>query len=247
MPDITLPGPTGTLRGYLATPAGDGPWPGVVVLHEAFGLTTDIRRQTDQLAMAGYLALAPDLFSEGGRLRCLIPTFRALTRGNGRAFDDIDAARDWLAGRDDCTAKVGVIGFCMGGGFALLCAPREGYAAASSNYGSVPKEPERVLAGACPIVGSYGGRDPGLRGQARRLDTALTNLGVEHDVKEYPEAGHSFLNRHSSGPLAALERVVGFGYHEEPAHDAWQRIFAFFDTHLRAEPHYEESGGAGLE
>jgi carboxymethylenebutenolidase len=164
--DVRLPGSsTPSLRAHLAVPAGDGPWPGVVVLHEVFGLTADLRRQADRLAAAGYLAVAPDLYSAGGAVRCLLATFRALNRG------------------------------------------------------------------ACPVVASYGRRDPGLRGAAARLESTLTALGVEHDVREYEDAGHSFLNRH--GPLTAVERVVGSGFHEPSAKDAWERILAFFDRTLR--------------
>src|SRR3712207_3056526 len=120
MPATTLPG---DVKAHLAVPpVGDGPWPGVVVLHESFGLNADIRQHADRLAAAGYLALAPDLYSGGGYWRCVRATFRALSEGRGKAFDDIDAARRWLGDRQDCTGRVGVLGFCMGGGFALASA-----------------------------------------------------------------------------------------------------------------------------
>jgi carboxymethylenebutenolidase len=90
-----------------------------------------------------------------------------------------------------------------------------------------------VLAGACPVVASYGGRDRALPGAAERLETRLRATGVEHDVKEYPDAGHSFLNRHAFGPTAPLLRVAGVGYHGPSAEDAWGRILRFFDEHLR--------------
>jgi carboxymethylenebutenolidase len=232
MPDTTVPGGASApeLRAHLAVPpTTPGPWPGVVVLHEIFGLNADIREQASRLAAAGFLAVAPDLFS-AGRLRCIRSVFRAHSAGSGAPVDDIEATRAWLAGHADCTGRVGVIGFCMGGGFALLTAPK-GFAAAASNYGPVPEQD--ALRGACPIVGSYGARDPELRGAAEKLETRLSALGVEHEVKEYPDAGHSFLNRPSLGPAAPLLRVAGIGYHGPSAEDAWGRILRFFDDHLR--------------
>ena len=83
-------------------------------------------------------------------------------------------------------------------------------------------------------MAGYGRRDPALRGAAQRLERALTEHGVPHDVHEYPDAGHSFMNRHNSGPFAVLERVAGLSYHHPSAEDAWARILRFLDTHLRA-------------
>lgn len=221
------------LHGYLATPAAAGPWPGVVMIHELFGLDVVMRAHADRLAGLGYLTLAVDLFSAGGAARCLISTMRAMMCGQGRAFVDISAAHAYLAGREDCTGKIGVIGFCMGGGFALLSAAN-GYAAAAVNYGSLPHSLDAAVARACPIVASYGGRDPALRGAAARLDAALDKAGVVHDVKEYPHASHAFLNDAEAGPrlLRPLLRVAGIGPEPDSAQDAWHRIAAFFDTHL---------------
>jgi carboxymethylenebutenolidase len=238
VPDVVLgpvDGGSSKLAGYLAVPAGEGPWPAVIVVHEAFGVDAVMRRQVDRLAAAGYLALMPDLFSDGGAKRCLIGTFRAMFAGRGRAFTDIEASRQWLLGRSDCTGKVGVIGFCMGGGFALLSADR-GYGAASVNYGQLPDDLDRTLEGACPIVASYGGRDRSLPGAAATLDEALDRAGVvERDVVEYPTAGHTFLNDRESGPriLRPLFRVAGVKPDPEAAADAWRRIEAFFGDHLR--------------
>src|SRR6202007_1221460 len=144
--------------------------------------------------------------------RCLVATMTAMTRGHGRAFADISAARDYLASSGDCNGKIGVIGFCMGGGFALLSAS-DGYDAAAVNYGQLPRDLDETLAGACPIVASYDGRDPQLRGAASGLDAALNKAGVTHDVKEYTTAGHGFLNDTKAGPraLRPLLRVAGIG------------------------------------
>ena len=233
MPDLTVPRTTGgSLKGYQAFPPGGGPWPGVVVLHEAFGLNDDTRQQTDRLAAAGYLALAPDLFTDGGALRCLRATFAAHQSGHGQAFDDIEAARTHLAARADCTGRVGVIGFCLGGGFALMAAAR-GFDVAAPNYGVLPKDLPAALQGACPVVASYGGRDLGLRGAASRLEAALTTAGVEHDVKEYPGARHSFMNQHQGAPLAVLDVVARLRYDRAASLDAWTRILRFFGQHLR--------------
>jgi carboxymethylenebutenolidase len=229
---VTIDGP-GPLEGHLAVPAdaAGGRVPGVVVLHEAFGLTPDIVTLTDRLAARGYVALAPDLFSWGATARCLATAFVGMLTGRGRTIEDVDGARRHLVARPDCTGRVGVIGFCLGGGFALLAAGR-GYDVAAPNYGQLPRHLAEVLRGACPIVASYGGRDVGLRGAAGRLAATLTGLDVPHDVKEYPEAGHSFMNRHT-GWFAHLDRVPGVGYRGDDAADAWHRIDAFFDQHLR--------------
>jgi carboxymethylenebutenolidase len=231
MPDANV----GELKVHVVTPpVSEGPWPAVVIIHEVFGLTDDIREHAGRLAAAGYVAVALDLFSRGGALRCLQGTFRSLFSGQGRAFDDIETVRAWAAARPDCSGRVGVIGFCMGGGFALLAAGR-GFDAAASNYGHLPKDLDAALSEACPLVGSYGGRDRELRGAAAKLDAALERAGVPHDVKEYPDAGHSFMNRDNLGPLSPVLRVAGVGYHGPSAEDAWGRILRFFAAHLAAE------------
>lgn len=231
MPHVTIPTLRGEVRGYLARPTAEGPAPGVVVIHEIWGVTDDVRRQCDWLASAGYIAVAPDLYSWGRKLACLRSTFRDLRARSGRAFADIEAARAWLAATSDCTGRIGVIGFCMGGGFALLAAP-SGYAAAGVNYGEVPNDAEEILAGACPIVASFGARDRMLRGAAQRLERALTSLGIDHDVKEYPGTGHAFMNRHTAPLISAFTKVLGATYDGASAEDARQRILAFFERHL---------------
>jgi carboxymethylenebutenolidase len=229
--EIQVPASGGTIGGYLAEPASAGPHPGVVVIHDAFGLSQDARNITDRVAAEGYLALSPDMYSRGGWFRCIKGVFGDLNAGHGRAFDDIEASRRLLAERPDCTGKVGVVGFCLGGGFALVAATRE-FDASAPYYGFLPKDLS-VLDDACPIVASYGKKDIGIRGAAAKLEAKLTERGIPHDVKEYPDAGHGFANKFSLGPLNTLLKVTGTFYHEESSEDAWRRVTAFFGTHLR--------------
>jgi carboxymethylenebutenolidase len=228
--DLTIDIDSGPLDVYLA---GDGePSPAVVVLHEAFGLNDDIRRLTDRVAEFGYVAVAPDLV-EGGRIRCLAQAFRDLLRGGGPTVDRAIEVVDWVSSRDDVeTDRVGVIGFCLGGGLAFMVGTSGRVRAVASNYGKAPSD--RQLATSCPVIASYGANDRYLRSEPARVDAALSAADVAHDVTVYPGVGHSFLNQPEGHRISrALSRpYLGIGYDADAAADAWLRIESFFAQHV---------------
>lgn len=228
---------------YVAKPSPTSttspPWPAVLVLHDVLGVSDDMREQCDWLAAAGFLTVMPDLYRGRGAIACVRGLIAQVAAQQGPVFEQLDAVRRQLQARSDCTGRVGVIGYCLGGDFALLLAGRGEYSAAAINYGNLPKNAGEVLGGSCPVVASYGRKDRRLRGAADRIAAELTKRNVPFDVKEYSEAGHAFINRPNlPTSVLTLARVLGIGsYHHASAADAKQRILTFFDQHLRQEPH----------
>jgi len=240
MSNVLIQTPSGQMPCYLSVPSNSSLAPGVVVLHDVGGMSQDHRNQADWLAEAGFLALAVNLYYRGGLLLCIRSIIRDLTARSGPTYDDVEACRNWLAVQPGCTGKIGVIGFCMGGGFALLLVSGHGFSAASINYGGkLPPDVDDFLKTACPVVGSYGAKSHFERGVADQLEHALQRALVAHDVKEYPDAGHSFMNNKEHFWFKLL-RFASIGYNEAATMDARRRIAAFFRTHL------SETGDAGL-
>ena len=228
MPTITIDAPGGPVDAPLSVPEGEQPRPGVVVVHDAIGYGPDNQSISARIAAAGYAALTPNLYSRGGRARCITRVFRALLTQPGRALDDMLAARDHLQWLPQCTGTVGIVDFCMGGQFSLVMSPK-GFGASAPFYGTpLPRHLSETLDAACPIVTSFGRRDPmGIRAPARLRKVAEEN-GITADIKVYPDAGHSC----ESAPGPAADAYHGFGYNEAAAEDAWSRVFAFFEEHL---------------
>ena len=232
MTTIQIEAPDGPIDALLDIPQGKGPWPGVVVIHDAFGYGPDNELISQRIAQAGYLALTPNMFARGGRARCIPRVMRELMTKRGRALDDILAARDHLQSMPECSGRVGIAGFCIGGGFALIMSPK-GFGASAPFYGTpLPRNLSETLDGACPIVASFGSRDPLGIGAPNKLREVTAAKQITADIKAYPGAGHSFANQLPAQPLL---RVAGFGYNRAAADDAWSRVFAFFGEHLGAQ------------
>lgn len=125
----------------------------------------------------------------------------------------------------------------MDRGFAILLAAGDSYGASSVNYGGVPEDALTLMANACPIVASFGGKDRTLAHDLERLEDLLSAHQIDHDIKVYPDAGHGFMNDHdpSEIPLWAMVsgKLASTDYHEPSARDAGGRIIAFFDAHLQ--------------
>ena len=220
-----------SMRGILTLPAEPGPRPGLLLIYEVFGLNDEMKRVAREFAEAGYVVLIPDLFHRGPQLLCVAGAIRSIIRQRGRPLDDLDAARRYLATRPEVdAARLGVVGFCMGGGFAVVLAMRGHYKVAAPFYGEVPED----LPSACPMVASFGGRDEPLREAPERLRRSLDRLGVASDIKVYEDAGHSFYTRTEGAILRRIGPLLPMhaGYHEPSALDAKERVLAFFQEHL---------------
>jgi len=223
----------------------DGATRGAVVIHEIFGRRPEIDRVVERFAAAGYAAVAPDLFHKG-RFACLRDVFRAMSSresrdtvsrrstssGDGVCVRQGRNARAWLCAEAGIDAsRVGLIGFCFGGGYALMAGA--GWGAVSANYGHAPSA-ERMR-GIGPVIGCYGSRDRTLKKGAEELREKLRTVGQDQSEVHVFDAGHSFLtdgDPHWLGKLMPL----GLGSYPDAREDGWRRIMGFFDRHLEAPP-----------
>ena len=227
-----------SMRALLTLPDGERPsggWPLILAIHDAFGFSDDIRRIARRFAENGYAALAPAVYDGAGApFLCVVRTFRDLQARKGAAFERIEAARAHAAALPEIDGdRLGVTGFCMGGGFAIFFAARGGLKVCAPYYGDTPSHAEQ-LREICPVVAGFGALDKQFAAQGERLERHLTELGVQHDVKIYPDVGHSYMNDFGEGAMAALMRRTPLhaGYDEEASEDSWRRMLGFFSEHL---------------
>jgi len=212
----------GGMDSFLAKPEGAGPFPGVIVIHEIFGLNDNIREIAGQFAKQGYTALGVDLFSNRNRMVCMMQIVHGMLMRplHNSMLDDLKSAIAVLQKQPNVDAnRIGAVGFCMGGAYALqLAITDKGMKAASVFYGANPK-PLEAVAEACPIIGSYPDKDFTTKA-AQELEVSLTKYNVPHDIKIYDNTQHSFYNRQRTP------------FEVDASKDAWQRMLSFFEKYL---------------
>lgn len=207
-------------RAYLALPNGAGSWPGVVVIQEWWGLDEHIKSIADRFAVEGFAAIAPDLYNgrvvtepdEARKLRMALVWDEALAV--------IQGAANYLIGQSQVSPKkVGVIGFCMGGGLTWHAAAKLAHVgAAAPFYGGGPEmTDEEVGRISAPMLAIFGELDQGVSPQvANQRAAQMDRAGVKHETVIYPHAHHAFFNDTRAA------------YNPEAAADAWQRTLNFF-------------------
>ena len=216
------------ISAYITRPKGNEAHPAVLVVHEWDGIKEQIRDVARRLARAGYVALAPDLLSRYGGTSSFSTEEAAIAAG--RKLDDDMITKDltggvnYLKGQSFVRAnRIGVIGFCWGGGKALLFTTRSKDLSASViYYGSNPSNLEDVKNISAPVLGQYGGADERITSAVPKLDDAMKKYGKSFEYKVYPGAPHAF---NSDGSPS---------YREEAAKEAWGRTLQFFKIHLQS-------------
>jgi carboxymethylenebutenolidase len=214
-----------TVTGYLALPDSPGPHPAIVVIHEWWGLNDWVKEQARKFAQQGYVALAVDLYR--GKVAADPGEAHELMRGmpQDRAVSDLIAAFDYLAARPDVNkAKIGSVGWCMGGGLSLELAVHEPkLAACVVNYGAMPTDARDIQKIQAPVLGNFGAEDRGIPPDAvHAFERAMKRAGKMIDVKIYDGAGHAFENPNNAQ-----------GYRQDAALDAWARMLGFFSKTLK--------------
>jgi carboxymethylenebutenolidase len=214
-----------TVQALLYTPAGKGPFPAIIVIHEYWGLNDWVKDQAAKLADQGYVALAIDLYR--GKVATTPDMAHEIMRGvpEDRAKRDLHAAFEFLQSQPDVRKdRIGSIGWCMGGGYSLDVALQEPTLAADViNYGHLATDPAAIKKINAPILGLFGGLDHGITpDDVHKFEASMKQLGKKIDVKIYDDAGHAFENLNNKD-----------GYRAADAADAWQRTVTFFADTLK--------------
>src|SRR5207245_4812838 len=186
-----------TVQAMLYAPEGKGPFPGIIVIHEYWGLNDWVKEQASKLADQGYVALAIDLYR--GKVATTPDEAHEIMRGvpEDRAKRDLHAAFQYLQSQPDVKKdRIGAIGWCMGGGYSLDVALQEPTLAADViNYGHLATDPEALKKINAPILGLFGAQDRGITPEdVKKFGAALDKMGKRIDVNIYPDAGHAFEN-----------------------------------------------------
>ena len=223
---VTFKSGTETVSGFLVTPEGKGPFPAVIVIHEWWGLDDWIKDEARALAREGYVALAVDLYR--GKVTNKQEEAHQLMMGLSQegAMRDLKAAYAYLPSRPDVKKdRIGTVGWCMGGMYALKLATEEpGLKAVVAYYGAPPTDAQMIVRIQAPVLGNYGAEDKGPSPeQVKAFEAEMKKLGKTVDIKIYPGAGHAFAN--PNNPWG--------GYRPEAAKDAWARTLAFFAKYLK--------------
>ena len=219
------------MPGYLTRPGSLQRLPALVCVFDIFGFGAEMKRVADDFAAEGYVVLMPDLFSRGSWFSCVRSLMKNIERGEGQGVDDLVAARSWLTQSEYVDPQhVGIIGFCMGGAFALLLAKKGLFQVSAPFYG---KSPER-LDGSCPLVVSYGGRDKMMLPEVAKVGSETKRLQIPNDIKIYPDAGHGFMSKPPNAFISLLLKIspAHAEYNAEAAADAKKRVVAFLREHL---------------
>ena len=223
---VTYAGKTGPVNATLVKPSSvTGALPGVVMIHENRGLNAHIEDVARRAALRGYVALAPDgLTYVGGA-----PEDQEAARDRFGQADretitaDVLEAVPYLAEREDCTGRIGAVGFCYGGGVALRCAVDKPATAAAVCFYGRALSAEQVSRLEVPVMMHYAGRDERINAMIPEFRAALDEHEVAYTLHMYPGTGHGFHNDTSEAR-----------YDESAADLAWSRTMAFFDHYLNA-------------
>ncbi|MGI9038048.1 MAG: dienelactone hydrolase family protein [Gemmatimonadota bacterium] len=212
--------------GYVAVPAGEGPFPAVILIHEWNGLVDGIRQTADALADEGYVAFAADLYhGQTGASREENMQLMQAAQGESEAMiANLDAAVAWLEARPDVTGRIGAVGWCFGGGVALSFG-LDGveHEATAIFYGSLIDDPERLAGLTHEVYGTFAGEDQGIPvAQVEAFAAALDAAGIDNDIHVYDGVDHGFWLHVARNPAA----------NTEPARDAWRRLRAYFQRTL---------------